>query len=163
MSIYNDSRLDVLAWFNKKAGTKFTLDDVIFSKPIVNTDPGATLNSKIRVTMARTNTAYKGTVVLAYNRLTLANIGNYPRPKYPPQAPVGSSVYDLLPKLRNTYGIYLTRDDLEETFVTDDGAYGRILLKAKADSIGWNGEYTLVLSSKIPLADLFKTKSINWS
>lgn len=163
MSIYNDSRLDVLAWFNKKAGTKFALSDVIFSKPIVNTDVGATLNSKIRVTMARTTASYKGTVVVAYNRLNLANIANYPTPKYPPQAPLGTSVYDLLQKLRNSYGIYLTQDDLEETFVTDDGAYGRVLLKAKADSVGWVGEYTLVLSSKIPLIDLFKTTSINWS
>lgn len=163
MSIYNDSRLDVLAWFNKKAGTKFSLADVIFSKPVVNTDAGATLNSKIRVTMARTAAGYKGTVVVAYNRLNLANIANYPTPKYPPQASVGTSVYDLLQKLRNSYGIYLTRDDLEETFVTDDGAYGRVLLKAKADSVGWVGQYTLVLSSKIPLIDLFKTTSINWS
>lgn len=163
MSIYNDSRLDLVAWINKKAGTKFGLADVILSKPVVNSDAGATTNSKIRVTIHRTTASWKGTVVLGYNRLTLANIANYPRPKYPPRAALGSSVYDLLPKLRNTYGIYLTSDDLEETFVEDNGAFGRVLLKAKADSVGWIGEYMLVLADKVPLADLFRTKSINWS
>jgi hypothetical protein len=72
-------------------------------------------------------------------------------------------VYALLQKLRNSFGIFFSEADLEETFVVDDGAYGKVLLKAKADSIGWVGEYTLSLAGKIPLADLFKTSSINWS
>jgi hypothetical protein len=163
MSIYIDARLDVLAWVNRKAGTKLGINDVIFSKPIVNPDVGATKNSKIRLTMRPEAAGFKGTVVLSYDRLSLANLANYPKPKYPPQASVGASVYTLLTKLRSSYGVWLTQDDLEETFVTDNGAYGQVILKAKAESVGWVGEYVLVLSDKVPLAALFKTVSINWS
>lgn len=163
MSIYLESEVDLLNWVSVKAGATLLAKDVVFSKPFVNDNPANTKNTKIRMTMLQSSTTYKGSHVLYYDRLNLSGLANFPVPDYPPISSVGESVYTLLQKIRNSMGVVFTERDLVETFVEDDGEAGRILLKAKPDSVGWIGEYYLELAPKPPLAGLFKSDKINWS
>lgn len=162
MSIYNDPKLDILAWVNKKTGVTFLQTDLIFSTPKANAQ-GVTPNTKLRVTVSNDHPDYNGTVVIDYHRLVLSNLANFPVPDYPPTAVVGASVYSLLQKIRDSMGIYFTQDDLEETFVTDNGSHGEVLLKAKDTSLGWVGEFPLLLGGKRAFSTLFRFKQINWS
>jgi hypothetical protein len=164
MSIYQESKVDLVAWINKKAGVTFAATDFIFSPPAVNDNPAtSTKNTKLRITVVPERAGYKGTSVIYYDRLSLAKLADFPVPDYPPTGGVGQSVYDLLARIKTATGIPFTSDDLEETFVEDDGANGRVLLKAKATSLGWIGQFYLVLGAKPSFAALFKTDSINWS
>lgn len=164
MSIYQESKADLVAWISKKAGVTFAWSDFTFSNPAVNDNPAVSnKNTKIRATLKPEKVGYKGSTVVYYDRLSLAKLADFPAPDYPPTGGVGQSVYELLTRIRTSMGIVLTADDLEETFVEDDGANGKVLLKAKATSVGWTGQFYLVFAPKPSFASLFKTNSIDWS
>lgn len=163
MSIYLESETDLLAWVSKKAGQKIEAADVVFSPPVVNPDVEHPENSKIRMTAVQNHPTLAGSEVLWYNRLDLAVLENYPAPDYPPVAGVGTSVYELIPKIRNAMGIEFTERDLVETFVEPNGVYGRVLLKAKPTSVGWIGEHYLDMAERPSITTLFKSDKILWS
>lgn len=163
MSMFLEARTDIVAYVNKKGGTKFTVDDFRFSAPQAQAQ-GAAKNTKVRLTLRTLHPTFQGSVVFDYNRLDLVGFSNIPTPFAPPSGTPGQSVYTLLQKIRNAYGVFLTQDDLEDVAIQDDGANGRVLLKAKANSHGWIGEYLLVLAAKPALSTLFtRGTTVNWS
>lgn len=163
MSMYQEGRADIVSYVNKKGGTTFTVSDFVFSVPQAQAQ-GAAKNTKVRLTLIPTHATFKGSLVFDYNRLDLAGMSNIPRPAFPPVGTIGQSVYTLLQKIRNSYGVLLTQDDIEDTLIQDDGEAGRVLLKAKPNSYGWIGEYTLILAYKPALSTLFtRGTTVNWS
>ena len=163
MSIYQVSKADLVGWVNKKAGMTFAEADLIFSPPIVNPDPVPVKNTRIRVTVAASRAGYQGTAVVDYDRLSLANLANFPVPDFPPTGGIGQSVYDLLGRIKSSTGISFTTDDLVDTQVEEGGTNGKVLLKAKPTSLGWTGEFYLLLGAKPQFSKLFKSNAINWS
>lgn len=163
MSVYLESKADIIAAFLKKTGLSIPAADLILSTPAVNDNPAFTQNTKIRISIAPTNASYQGSEIFYYNRLPLPNLASYPAPDYPPVADVGTSVYSMLPAIKSSMGLDFTTSDLEETFATSTNGNGFVLLKAKLGSHGWLGEYNLPLGVKPLLSTIFATDYINWS
>ena len=162
MSVYLESKADIHAAFLKKTGLSIPLADLYFSRPAVNGNPAITQNTAIRLTILPTNASYQGSEVFYYNRLNLAQLANYPAPDYPPITTVGTSVYALLQAIKSSMGLSFTKDDLEETFVTGTESASFVLLKAKANSLGWTGQFNLPLGQPPLLSALFNRDTIDW-
>jgi len=164
MSVYTESRADVIDLFLKKTGLSIPTADLIVSRPKVNDDPARpTTNTQVKFTVADTNASYSGSEVFHYNRLDLARLANYPAPDYPPITNVGVSVYALLTQIKNAMGLSFTPDDLVETFVTGTEGNTSILLKAKTTSLGWIGEFNLPLGVPPLLSSIFVKDFVLWS
>lgn len=164
MSVYLESKADVIGLFLKKTGLSIPEADLIVSLPKVNDNPDRPEDSQIRVTVGPANASYSGSEVFYYDRLNLARLVNYPAPDYPPMAGIGLSVYSLLSQIKGSMGLQFTRDDLVETFtVSTGGAGGSVLLKAKPTSVGWSGEFNLPLGVKPLLSSIFANDTIIWS
>lgn len=163
MSIYQESKVDVFNLLSKKAGVVISSTDFNVSLPAVNNDAAyPNQNTKIRLSPKPANTTYSGSVLLRYNRLSLNELANRPVFRYPPISSVGTSVYSLLSAIKTATGLNFTQDDLEETFVTESGDTGAVLLKAKETSLGWVGQYQLILGNKPQISTLFNSDTINW-
>lgn len=163
MSVYLESKADIHAAFQKKTGLSIPLADLIFSKPAVNDNPAFPQNTKVRITISPNNATYQGSEVIYVNRLNLANLANYPAPDYPPVAGAGTSLYAIFPDIKTNMGLTFTTDDLEETFVTSANGRESVVLKAKANSLGWTGQFTLPLGVKPLLSSIFARDFILWS
>jgi hypothetical protein len=162
MSVYLESKADLLLAFQKKTGLSFTLADLIFSKPAVNDNPAFTQNTKVRISIVPTHATHQGSEIFYFNRLALSQLASYPAPDYPPVAITGVSVYTLLQAIKSAMGLSFTTDDLVETFVQGEAPNQTVLLKAKTTSLGWTGEFTLPLGAPPLLSTLFSKDTIDW-
>lgn len=153
---------DLAALLSDRAGVTFTAAQLSFSKPKATTQGESLRNTKVRATVLDTTPGYTGNVVLYYDRLDLSTF-NVPWALYLSfMAVVDAPVSTLLDKVRDTLGVVFTTDDLEETVVTDDGNGNlSLLLKAKATSLGWTGQFTLSLKSFPNIATAFSGDSMS--
>lgn len=153
---------DLAALLSDRAGTTFTSAQVSFSNPKPTVQTESSYNTKVRVTMLDTTPNYTGSVVLYYDRLDLASF-NMPWALYLSfMAVVDAPLSTLLDKVRDTLGAVFTMDDLEETQVKDDGSGNlSLLLKAKATSLGWTGQFTLPLKAFPNIATAFSGDSMS--
>lgn len=163
MSVYNTSEDDLVGLFNKKTTLAVVRSDLIFGVPEVNLDSSKARNTKIRIAIRMDHPSLAGAEDFYIDRLDLSRLSSYPAPGYPPISPVGTSVYSMLGKIKSSMGLDFTTADLVETFVTEGGEAGYILLKAKPTSLGWIGEFNLPLGSKPLLSSLFVRDYILWS
>lgn len=163
MSVYNTSEDDLVGIFNKKTTLTMLRSDLIFGTPQVNADSSKARNTKIRIAVRLDHPTVSGAEDFYFDRLDLARLSSYPAPGYPPIAPVGTSIYSMLDKIKTSTGLDFRTDDLEETFVVEGGDAGIVLLKAKSTSIGWIGEFNLPLGAKPLLSSQFVRDYILWS
>lgn len=146
MAIYQPAKDVILAAVNAQNSLSIKATDVVFSAPkdIRGTDKGTITgkNTQIKLTAAPVGSGWSGKKNVTYNRLDLADlvtlIGD--------TLIMGSSVqmlHDGLIGLNNRYGFIFDTGDLDNTEVewAADGATGKVMLRAKADSVGWIGAY----------------------
>lgn len=125
--------------------------------------PENTHNTKAVIYAANSNTIYKGSTIVYYDRLDLAmlaNLGPLDRTKYVQVADVDVSIYSMLDLIRDAVGIQFTTDDLVETQTTagDDGTL--VTLTAKTNSIGWVGTVTLQFSGLPNIINAFNGRAL---
>jgi len=146
MAIYQPAKDVILAAVNAQNSLSIKATDVVFSAPkdIRGTDKGTITgkNTQIKLTAAPVGSGWSGKKNVTYNRLDLADlvtlIGD--------TLIMGSSVqmlHDGLIGLNNRYGFIFDTGDLDNTEVewASEGATGKVMLRAKADSVGWIGAY----------------------
>lgn len=162
MSIYQESRVDLVGLVSLTVGITYSVTDLQFGTPKAPAVGETVKNTKVGWRLVP-SAPQKGQGSLFYDRLDLGHLGTYPPPDFPPNSPPGTSVYDMFSAIQASNGITFTADDLEETFVTVDGHQYSVLLKAKPTSLGWFGQHLLILRAPPQLSTAFTSNRIFWS
>lgn len=166
MSYMNQSLSEFLAALNAANSTAYVASDFLFGTPQVvsGTWHGqlTTHNTALKLT-AKPGGLYQGVQTLTYDRLDLASLTNANLPGFQCSAYNVTSVYGLFNALLNYTGIQFSADDLEDLPLVDNGDQTKTTqLKAKAGSLGWIGQTTLVVKNGgAPIDELVIVTSLN--
>lgn len=145
MAIYQPSKNVLLDAINAQNSLTIKLTDIVFSAPkdIRGTEKGTTTgkNTQIKVSAAPVGSTWSGKKNVYYNRLSLADLPVLLGTTIAIGASM-ESIHPALTGLNNRYGFVFDTDDLEDSEIewNPDGLTGTVLLKAKADSLGWVGQ-----------------------
>lgn len=141
MSIYQDSAADLAALVSQAAGTTVTADQLTFTTPTAPAQGESTKNTKLWA-ICKDTAPVKGRKVVFYDRLNLARMDNPAFAYESISMDSGGTVYNALTTIRDATGITFTQADLEETPVlTDDEGNISVVVRAKATSLGFTGEF----------------------
>lgn len=141
MSVFKDSVTSLLDYINSANNSAFTLDDITLSSPTpaAGTWRASTTshNTAVKAT-AKSGGKYRGSTVLTYDRLNLADFKKFQPNKALP-CYQKTTTRELASRIRYTFGLNLTADDIvDEPLNLTDGV-GTVNLKAAASSLGWLG------------------------
>lgn len=167
MSIYQTALDDIAAMLVAAGATGMTGSGTTVMQLKPTPAPGGvpedSHNTKAVIYAANSNTTYKGSTIVYYDRLNLAMLANLApldRTKYTQIADVGVSVYTMLDLIRDAIGIQFTTDDLVDT-QTVAGANGTdVTLTAKSTSVGWYGTVTLSFSGLPNIINAFNGRAL---
>lgn len=147
MSLYQNSNDDLSAMISAAAGgTVATADYTILGVRPTTTAEQTQYgkNTKVAISMNPSST-YRGQMSLYYDRLDLAALSEFS--PYKLVATAGQTVAQVLPLIRDMYGITLTMSDLQSgAQVVDDGTGTggtQITLTALSTSPGYTGSVTI--------------------
>ncbi len=158
MSIYQDSAAELAALVSQAAGTTVTAAQMTFTTPTVVIGGESTKNTKLWA-ICNADAPVKGRKVVFYDRLNLADLSHFGFE--PLSIDAGVSVYTVLDVIRDSIGITLTAADLEETTtVEDEDENVSVLLKAKATSLGYTGEYIFVAKPWPHISTVFSSDQL---
>jgi len=166
MSFQHAAAFDIIGAINAANATAFKLTEVTFGTPQVldGTWQGqlTSRNTGVRVT-AKAGSPYQGSKPFSYDRLNLASLNATNFKGYQCSAYNVTSVHGLFPMIAHWTGILFGTDDLEDLALVDNGNNTQTAtLKAKAGSLGWIGEATLIVSrGAAPLDQLLTVTSLN--
>lgn len=164
MSVFLNPRASLLAYIGAANSMTVNDADVMLSapKPTKGTwrESATTRNSFVKLT-AKDTAPYRGSVVLTYNRLDLADFAKL-KTKTPLPCYQLTRSKQLVKPILYYYGFVLTEDDVvDEDLNLTDGA-GTYTLKAKDTSLGWIGQLPIdIVVGGAPIGDLATTKNLN--
>lgn len=151
-----ESKYSLVDYVAKANGVTLNPDDISLSEPKVVAGTwreGTTeRNTAIRLLGSETN-VYEGRVVVTYDRLNLASLGEIPG--FQIRADGAVSVYDLLDSIKFYNALILTENDVEDTAIVDngDGTFSAVI-SAKPTSVGWYGSVSVpVLAGGVAIDD----------
>lgn len=151
MALFRDARPQILADVNTKNSLEMKASEVTFSLPqaVSEISPAPTTARNTRVYLnAAANSPYSGRVPVYYNRLDFATVFAYSAvntlAKLRSFNP--STIHSLIPDLNNYYGLELTTDDIEDGALTLENGVGTAVIKAKATSFTWTGQFTVSIA-----------------
>lgn len=120
-------------------------------------------NTKIAIEMSTTS-AYTGRKIFYYDRLDLANFAKLR--SFPPggqsRLRVGRDLnaHDILDTIRDALGVNFNVLDIENNTTIAYPGGTSLLLKAKPESLGWVGEYTLKFKDIPDISEAFYQTSL---
>ncbi len=143
---------------NRQTLTYLPVDNAILSPTYPSEDPAV---CQLRLTM-KDEQDYRGTQVLTYNRLNLADIENMLVTK-PHVNPVSGRLYGLLDELTQGLGILLTEEDVYDAGIVMDPVRGlNVELKARPESYRWYGIHRLYFDNLPPLSTTLTRLEFTW-
>lgn len=165
MSIYQKPIDDLIALVNAKNGTTFTAAQLPI-KALRPTPAGeSTKNTKIMFEALSTDPNWRGTKILYYDRLNLADLGNLPsflpNGRFRTSINPGLKASALLAEIRNSVGVQFDMTDIEDTTaIADQNNASDLLLKAKPGSLGWVGEFVLKFATPPNISTAFFSSNL---
>lgn len=141
MSVFRTPLASLVNYINTANNMTLNPDDVTFSAPKNSAESwqGTTTgkNTYVKIT-AKPTATFKGSVVVTYDRLDLADYKKF-QPTKPLPAYQKTTTRELASRLLDTFGLNITPEDIvDEPLNLTDGA-GRVNLKAEPTSLGWVG------------------------
>lgn len=143
---------------NRQTLTYLAVDNAILSPTYPTEDPGV---CQLRLTM-KDEQDYRGTQVLTYNRLNLADL-EMMLPVKPNIDPSAQRLYELLDNVTQGLGILLTEEDVYDSGLVYDPVRGwNVELKAKPESYRWYGIYRLYFENLPALSTTLTRLEFTW-
>ena len=145
MSIYLDSKADLVASFNAATGSSATSADLVFATPKTPTTVEVTQfakNTKINAAFSTKSTLGTGSTPLFYDRLNVSALNNANLKFVILTA--GLNLTTMIGNIKAFIGAVFTVDDLVDHSSTVN-ANGTIsfIVETKPTSLGWTGTTTL--------------------
>lgn len=147
MALYQPSKDVLLAAINTANSLSIKATDIVWSAPkdIVGTEKGTTTgkNTQIKITAdGVVGSTWSGKKNIFYNRYNVNDLVVLLGDTLA-IGPSNSTLYAAIPGLNQRYGFAFTTDDLEDAAIAweEDKLTGTVLVRAKADSVGWRGQY----------------------
>lgn len=148
MALYRDARAQVLAAINSSNSLNLKQADVVFGagEAVAGIVPAPTTTKNTRTILTAAPSApYSGKVPVFYDRLSFTKVFEHTPvntyAKLRSFRPV--RIHDLIPDLNNYYGLELTTADIEDGPLTLVDGVGSAVIRAKAGSLTWTGEFTV--------------------
>lgn len=133
----------LMAGLSSAAGVTLDAANFEFSLPKPSVPEDNTVRNTKIMTMASEAGIYKGSRVIYYDRLNLADMVNFEFTQA--VLPNNTGVHAMLRSIMAMTGLSFTEDDLVNHVSEPDGNGGvQVLLEAKPESIGWTGSFLLV-------------------
>lgn len=143
---------------NRQTKVYMDINNAILSPTFPTAEPDI---NKVRLTLKDEHT-YRGTGVLTYNRLNLADLETM-LPVRPNIDPKSIRLYNILDEMTQGMGILLTEEDVYDSNVVNDPIRGfNIELKAKPGSYRWYGIHRLFFENLPPLSIALTRADILW-
>lgn len=159
MSYYSLGKDDLAEMIKTASGASAVINtdfNVLGVLPTTTAEQSATgKNTKVMVQMVNT-ARLSSKKKLYYDRLDLSKFASFNVYKLP--AGIGTTLYNNLPLLRDMFGMQFGTDDIEDATIVDDGTgsgAGTALIKAKAGSLAWTGQFQAVFQAPPNISTLF--------